>query len=361
MKTRIILLLMISGIVDCSDLFGQDKVYQPEKRKNRKITEEEIKLEFYPIDELRFVPQSAAIAAIIPPVAEAGTTITKYILEKKEEKFSADYKASISDDEFFKADQKPNLRGLEFTRSFKFKNGSSEVEGLKIKLRPQISSDGTAFRYGVEYFKLDFSKAKAVNSGDYINFNIEVELDGLLEKENEIANRQIGKVNIDLKGVPFGKVHINVQGDFDTNISHWSSWIPLPNFDLRMDIAEPSLITKQDGEKVALDKGWDIKTLIERGWFKLDSEHSHFTRYLLIGDKYYSQVGSRQPGGNFSIEVSIKEVNPRIIKSQKAKEFFEENSEALNDVISVVVENTFESPEESSTEEVSDEDQPDED
>jgi len=348
MKIKISLLLTFTVFV-ATIAFSQGKVYKPEKKTGRKISAERSSLKFYDVDLETDKQSAAAIAAIIPVAVKSGLSITKYVLSKREEKFSADYSAKISSDDFYEKNQQLNLQGLEFKREFKFKNSNDFEKGIYFKLLPDISRDGRSFRFGLEELELNYSKAKTSKKVDFIDISIEIKIKAFVESEEKYEEKEIGNKVVKIEGVEFGSDN-KIDIDAKNNIENWSGWFPIPNIELVVEPGElVELENKLDLNKQALAKGLTLEELLKEGWYK--SELSHFIRFLKIGGTYYEQKGRKQAGGNYEIELTVKEVNPRKMNTQKAKEFFEENSEAINDVVSVVVENSLDTNEESENDE----------
>lgn len=68
----------------------------------------------------------------------------------------------------------------------------------------------------------------------------------------------------------------------------------------------------------------------------------------LVRGEYYSgwfpilpQIETPNPNGNYEIELTIKEANPNVLKTQKISKFFEDNGEKIQETSKLIIENVF--------------------
>lgn len=226
--------------------------------------------------------QSAALASILPSVIETGITLVKSELKKREESFTAEYSAKVSEGGFWKNSKKLNLPELKYERSFDSKKESNK-HMLSFDLIPEQSTDGLAFRYKISSLKIDWSQARITKRKSSLNLELDIKISAFVQGEKEYAKKELGENSIILEGLKFGN---------NINLNKFSGWFP---------------IIKQ------------VK-------------------------------GTSNPNGNYEIEISIKEANPGVLKTQKMLQFFEDNGEKLQEASKVIIENIFKEEDKSNEE-----------
>ena len=278
---------------------------------------------------------AAAIAALAPTVLKTSIDIAKYALSKKEEKFSADYKGRYGASDFYLASKAVNLQDLRFSRQYKRESNISGPwqDGLIANFSAELNDDANAFRYRLDDLQLNYSKAKA-KPDDPLDIQFEIKFSAFAFNDGKAEVTEIATQSVEVKGMSLGENRVTLTQ------THYTDWFPIPDFGLNIAVSRttPFDSAAMVGEAVA--RGLTVEEALKNGW--MNDGANNALKYLKIDDTNYFRIdGTYQVGGTYSLEVSVKEANPRVIKTQKLKEFLEENDDSLNSLGEKLIEVLF--------------------
>jgi hypothetical protein len=255
-----------------------------------------------------------AASAILPPVIDLVFNSAKVAVEGNALAYKGEYKCSVSEDKFYISNNSALLPKLTFKRIIKTKEGEDST-AVEIELIPELSSDGTAFRYYIkDKLIYNLSIAKTKGDYDYIDLNIDIKFKSIYIDKTEYKINDLRTSAISIPMIYVGHT---------THLAEkvYSGWIPLParstkkNTQIVTVVEEKSIVkTNNSGIK---DSSSEITT----------TKKSNLENY----DKLINNTGL------YEIEFSANETNPYKIKAENKETLVESSGESATLLLKAII------------------------
>lgn len=294
----------------------------------------------------------AAIAgAVIPPVLEIGKTVVKHYSEKNAKLYAASYSCYGSMDGFYKQAIKSDdgktlesidvyLPELKIERKIILKKKAEAKTAVELTLVPELSKDGTAFRYvlksGTE-FDYHYSIAKTIRKYDYLTVSIDIKVKSISVNKGKYEVNDLRTTNILLQNVQV------MAGKNTVARTVTSGWIPLP---------PPTIVANPPSDKTETVETTTTKTTspVEVVGKPAVSTNTITTEKLLKSEKkkVSEDEAKYTDTGLLEIEVTVTETNIYKVKAEEQQKLIESTSDPVSTLLNTIVEQATKSKDEES-------------
>ncbi|WP_088653898.1 hypothetical protein [Geofilum rhodophaeum] len=160
----------------------------------------------------------AAMAALLPSAVASGVGLVRSQLKKREEAYTAEYRASASASGFWR-----NRLEAGWPLLHLYRMAAPGDTLLSLLLCPEQSEDGLAFRYRLEDFRLYRSSARVDKRHPTLDVEVDIQFIGFMPVEGQYVGAVLGQSAVVAQGVSFDRPYDQVL---------YSGWFPvLPKVD----------------------------------------------------------------------------------------------------------------------------------
>lgn len=258
----------------------------------------------------------AIAGAVLPPLIKMGTSIAKDAAKKNALKYKAEYKAFASESGFYDQ-QSIYLPKLTLMRKIITSESAAQETAVKIIFTPELSQDGTAFRYVIkDKIKYLYSIAKTKGDYDYIDLTVDIKFKALSVHKNKYELNELRGTSMYIPSVKVGGT-----SDVDQNDNIVSGWIPFPPKPV-LEVVIPDKVVKESKKTTT-----KAKKAIEVSEVETETTTHEFKDASEIQDM----------ASVYEIELTVGEANPYKIKAENKQQLIENNGDSIAEVLNAIV------------------------
>jgi hypothetical protein len=263
---------------------------------------------------------AALATALLPPAIDAARAIVNEKMKQRLEQYSQSYTVSVSGASFWENENMLLLPVINIHRQVKPKQDTNALEALSIELQPELSPDGTAFRFRLEQPILyRYAAVRTRGRYDYINLDLEIQFNALIVNKDKYEFRNLRTTHLFIPMQKPGSTWL------PEGVSICSGWIPFP--------PRPAIAYEADvAEK-------EYKTVLSSGrksGKSLDDSVTTETTTLQLRGRDYEVL--KRKAGLYEMEITVHEYNPFKVKAAARQQIFSNSSESLGDLLQSITE-----------------------